>query len=140
VAPTVVAPTVTHPTAAERRATVARRTAKLKAARATARLRAQRAAARATARLRAQRAAAQKEVSAPVTDPSSSSSSSALPYLLTAFGAALLLLGLALTPAWAVPWSRASRVLEDRRDELGVIGAMSLVATVVFFLLVQVTK
>lgn len=70
----------------------------------------------------------------------SSSSSVALPFLLVAFTAALLMLGLALTPARAVPWSRASRVLEDRRDEIGVIGAMSLVATMVFFLLVQVTK
>jgi hypothetical protein len=49
------------------------------------------------------------------------------------------LVGLALTPAWVVPWSRASRLLDERRDELGVLGAMSLVASVVFFLLVQVT-
>ena len=38
-----------------------------------------------------------------------------------------------------VPWNRASQLLEDRRDELGVMGAMSLVATLLFFLLVQVT-
>jgi len=68
-----------------------------------------------------------------------SPSSSALPYLIVTFGAALVMLGLALTPARAVPWSRASRVLQDRRDELGVLGAMSLVATVLFFLIVQVT-
>jgi hypothetical protein len=66
------------------------------------------------------------------------SSSWGTPFLLAAFGGALLLLGLALTPARAVPWSRASQLLEDRRDELGVMGAMSLVATLVFFLLVQV--
>ena len=68
------------------------------------------------------------------------SSSWGLPFILIAFSTALALLGLALMPARAVPWSRASRVLDDRRDEFGVIGAMGLVATVVFFLLVQVTK
>jgi hypothetical protein len=68
------------------------------------------------------------------------SSSSALPYLLVAFTVALLMLGLALTRAWAVPWSRAARVLDNRRDDFGVVGAMSIVATVLFFLLFQVTK
>lgn len=68
-----------------------------------------------------------------------SSSASAIPYLIVAFGLGLLLLGLALTPATAVPWSRASRVLEDRREEFAVLGGMGLVATVFFFLLGQVT-
>jgi len=70
----------------------------------------------------------------------SPSSSVALPLLLIAFTAAIVMLALALTPARAVPWSRASHALEDHRDELGVIGALSLVATMVFFVLVQVTK
>jgi hypothetical protein len=65
---------------------------------------------------------------------------SARPFLVAAFGAALLMLGLALTPARAVPWSRAARALSDRRDELGVLGVMSLFATMLFFLLVQVTR
>jgi hypothetical protein len=69
-----------------------------------------------------------------------SGSNLALPFLLAAFTAAMVMLLLALTPARAVPWSRASHALEDHRDELGVIGALSLVATMVFFLLVQVTK
>ena len=70
----------------------------------------------------------------------SGSSWVALPILLLAFLSAVVMLGLALTPTRAVPWSRASHALDDRRDEFGVIGAMGLVATMVFFLLVQVTK
>ncbi len=110
------------------------RRAKLRAARlerAAARKRAT--AARAKARERA------KTKLTPTAAGASPSSSSALPYLIAAFGAAFLMLGLALTPARAVPWSRAARVLQDRRDELGVLGAMSFLATVLFFLLVQVT-
>lgn len=128
----VAAPTVVHPTAAERRAAAARR-AKRKAARAK---RAQRiAATKLAAAHRRERA------QAPLVAASGTPSSSlGLPFLLVVFSAALLMLGLALMPARAVPWSRASRVLEDRRDELGVMGAMGLVATFVFFLLVQVTK
>jgi hypothetical protein len=68
-----------------------------------------------------------------------SSKVSAAPYLLAAFGAALLLLGLALTPATAVPWHRAGRILEDRREEFAVLGATGLVATVFFFLLGRMT-
>jgi hypothetical protein len=70
----------------------------------------------------------------------SGSSGVALPILLLAFLSAVVLLGLALTPTRAVPWSRASHALEDHRDELGVIGFFALVATMVFFVLVQVTK
>jgi hypothetical protein len=81
---------------------------------------------------------AQTRFSGPAAD--SPSSPSALPYLIAAFAAALVMLGLALTPAWAVPWHRASRALEARRDELGVIGGTSLVATVLFFLFVQATQ
>ena len=50
------------------------------------------------------------------------------------------MLGLAIMPAKAVPWHRASQILEDRRDELAIIGAMSLVGTMLFFVLVQVAK
>jgi hypothetical protein len=81
---------------------------------------------------------AQTRFSGPAAD--SPSSPSALPYLIAAFAAALVLLGLALTPARAVPWHRAARALEARRDELGVIGGTSLVAMVLFFLLVEVTQ
>ena len=68
------------------------------------------------------------------------SSNSGLPFLLVAFSLALVLLGLALTPAWAVPWRRGARALEERREELGVMGATGVVATVVFFLLIELTK
>jgi hypothetical protein len=68
------------------------------------------------------------------------SSTIALPFLLAGCTAAILMLALALTPARAVPWSRASDALDDHRDELGLVGALSLAATMVFFLLVQVTK
>jgi hypothetical protein len=37
-----------------------------------------------------------------------------------------------------VPWGRASRALDGSRDELGVVGGMAIVATALFFLLVQV--
>ena len=132
VAPVVTAPAVVHPTAAERRA-AAQRSARRKAARAA---RAKRvAAAKLTAAHRRERAQTQLAAGS-----DTQSSSWGLPFLLAVFGAALLMLGLAVTPARAVPWSRASRVLEDRRDEFGVMGAMGLVATFVFFLLVQVTK
>jgi hypothetical protein len=61
-------------------------------------------------------------------------------FLFALFSPALLLLALALMPAQVVPWSRASRALEARRDELGLLGAMGLVATIAFFLLVEVTR
>ena len=130
---TPVTPSVTHPTAAEIRAAAVLR-AKLKAARAA---RAKAAAAKKAEAARRRERAQDALVSAASNSPSSSWG---LPFILIAFSTALVLLGLALMPARAVPWSRASRVLDDRRDEFGVIGAMGLVATVVFFLLVQVTK
>ena len=70
----------------------------------------------------------------------SSSSNSGLPFLLAAFSLALVLLGLALTPAWAVPWRRGARALEEHREELGVMGATGIVATVVFLLLIELTN
>lgn len=125
-------PAVVHPTAAERRAAAELR-AKRKAERTA---RAKRAAAKKLAAAhRRERAQA-----APLATAGTTSSNWGLPFLLVVFSAALLMLGLALMPARAVPWSRASRVLEDRRDEFGVMGAMGLVATFVFFLLVQVTN
>ena len=131
--PVALAPVVTGPTTAERQAT-ARKAAWAKAARVA---RARRTAALKRAALARHRERAQAVPSVPA---AATASSSALPYLLAAFTVALLMLGLALTPARAVPWSRAARVLDDRRDEFGVVGAMSIVATVLFFLLVQVTK
>jgi hypothetical protein len=133
VAPAAPAVTVVHPTAAERRAARRRKAAGIRAAIAEA------AQSRREGRL---------GVSTPVIRPrpatvaagTTGSSGAALPLLLIAFTAGIVMLGLALTPTRAVPWSRASHALEDHRDELGVIGALSLVATMVFFVLVQVTK
>ena len=129
----VITPSVTHPTAAEIRAAAVSR-AKRKAARAA---RAKAVAAKKAQAVRRRERAQDALVAASSDTPSSSWG---LPFILIGFSIALALLGLALMPARAVPWSRASRVLDDRRDEFGVIGAMGLVATVVFFLLVQVTK
>ena len=124
-----VAP-VAQPTAAEKRAK-ARRAARRKAA---ARAKSRRRVAEGSVIVREQLPALASGASG------TGSSGAALPLLLIAFTAAIVMLGLALTPTRAVPWSRASHALEDHRDELGVIGALSLVATMVFFVLVQVTK
>jgi hypothetical protein len=124
----VFVPAVGHPTPAESRA-AAKRIAVVAARIAR------------TQRLAVQRSVATSSVRRRVLSSSAADGSgSALPFLVVAFGAALLLFGLALTPARAVPWHRASRALEDRRDELAVIGGMSLVGTLLFFLLVEVTK
>jgi hypothetical protein len=122
-------PSVVHPTAAEHQAAATRR-AERKAARARAA-----AAKRIEAAHRRERA---RDVLVARSD--SPSSDWGLAFLITAFTLALLMLGLALTPAWAVPRGRASRALEARREELGVMGATGFAATLVFFLLVEVTK
>jgi hypothetical protein len=51
-----------------------------------------------------------------------------------ALGALILLLGLAVLPAHAVPWFWASRTIEDRRGEL-MFGALGLFAAAFFFLI-----
>ena len=136
ITPAAPVPTVTHPTAAELRAKAAKRSALRKAARA------KRRAARAAKRRPADGSVLIREQPpALVAGASGSGSSSvALPILLLAFLSAVVMLGLALTPTRVVHWSRASHALEDHRDELGVIGFFALVATMVFFVLVQVTK
>jgi hypothetical protein len=133
VAITPVAPAVTPPTAAEQRAKAAKRAARRKAERRAAQ-RAKLRSARTTEQIRAQPSTIAAGASG------SGGSAVALPILVLAFLSAVVMLGLALTPTRAVPWSRASHALEDHRDELGVIGFFALVATMVFFVLVQVTK
>jgi hypothetical protein len=129
VAPAPVAPAVKRPTAADRRARAARRAARAEAARIRA----------AVARLsHAPRREKSRAPLVAVSDPGPGSSTSTLPFLLVALATGLLFLGLALTPAWAIRWSRVSHVLEERRDELGVLGAMSIVATALFFVIVEV--
>ena len=66
------------------------------------------------------------------------SGSNALPFLLAGLVVAAVLIGLALTPARAVPSNRAARVLEDKREEVAVLGAMGLLAVGLFFLFLTV--
>lgn len=139
-APAAPVRSVTHPTAAERRAKAANARAKAAALHARA---ARQAARRKAAQAKHRAAATTEQIRAqppPLAAGASGSSSVALPILLLACLSAVVMLGLALTPTRAVPWSRASHALEDHRDELGVIGFFALVATMVFFVLVQVTK
>ncbi len=56
----------------------------------------------------------------------------AVPFVAAATIAALLILGLALVPAYAVPWYRMSVVLEDHREQFAVAGAMTLLGAAVF--------
>ncbi len=71
-------------------------------------------------------------------DPESGTSQ-ALPFLLAGLLGGVLLLGVALTPARAVP-SRVSRALDDRRQEIALLGALGLVATGCFFLLAMISS
>ena len=142
-APVAPAPSVVYPTATERRAAAeqraaAKRRAKRRAARAARARAAQARAAAATKLAAAHRSERAKDVLS--AGSTGSSSSSGLPFLLVAFSFALVLLGLALTPVWAVPWRRGARALEEHREELGVMGATGIVATMVFFLLIELTN
>jgi len=57
-----------------------------------------------------------------------SSLKKAFPFGAAALGVALLLFGLALVPARAVPWGRVSLILDDRREELALYGVAVLAA------------
>ncbi|MBA2569063.1 MAG: hypothetical protein H0V11_06920 [Actinobacteria bacterium] len=85
----------------------------------------------------ARRATAAESASAGFSD--ADSGISAGPFLLAGLLGAVLLLGVALTPARAVPWTRASRALDDRRQEVALLGASGLVATGFFFLLAMMS-
>jgi len=128
--------------AARRRAAVARRRAQaLRVARLTAqrqqatRLAVRRQAARLAAQKRAGQArataGAEARHSAAFSEPKSPLTIALLAVGL--FGAALCL-GAALTPARAVPWERAARTLDYRRQELALVGVFSVGATSVFLL------
>jgi uncharacterized membrane protein YdbT with pleckstrin-like domain len=58
----------------------------------------------------------------------------AVPILATTTIAALLIFGLALVPAYAVPWHRMSIALEVHREQFAVVGAMTLLAAAAVFL------
>lgn len=59
----------------------------------------------------------------------------AVPFLVAGLFGAVFLLGLALIPARAVPWPRALRAVDDRREELAFFGALGLLATGLFYVL-----
>jgi len=132
--------------AAARRASAARaRAARLRAQRAKA-ARARKVAARARAarlrakRLEARREAARNKAGSPRALPEiprglSKPGGSPSAFAFFSLGVAVLLLGLALVPAHAVPWYWVSRALEDRRGELALFGALGF--GVAFFFLLQ---
>ena len=146
--PAAIAPTpsASEQAAARRRAAAAAR--RRQAARAARAERAERAR-EAAQRRRAARLAAAKRAAASqrrltsgpaAATPTSSEASTpnAAPFLLAGLFGAIFLLGLALTPAHAVPWSRASRALDDRREEIAVLGGMGLFATALLFFFVTI--
>ncbi len=57
-----------------------------------------------------------------------------LTFALPMMALALLLLGIVLVPARAVPWPEAARLLADRREQLAIGGLAILEATIVSFL------
>jgi hypothetical protein len=124
--------------AAQRRAAAAL-AAKRRAAAARARanhLRAERAeaakAAREEARRKAEAERRRAEVAGTVAEPESPLAGAA-PIALAALVVGLLLLGLAFTPAYAVPWYWVERTLVDRREQFMMVGAAGLVAAGVLF-------
>jgi hypothetical protein len=149
----VVAPA--GPTAAERaaareaaaRAAAARVAAAARRAR-QAKLRTQRRrAAQLAAAKKAQRERAERQVSAaaraaaaPVPQntavaPPESGIASVTPVLLAGLLAALVLLGVSMTPARAVPWPRAAYALERSREQVALLGGAAFV-TIALCLLV----
>lgn len=59
----------------------------------------------------------------------------ALPFVVAAAVAALIILGLGLVPAYVVPWYRMSVVLEDHRQQFTFVGGMALLGAGIFLAL-----
>lgn len=59
----------------------------------------------------------------------------ALPFVVVAAVAALIILGLGLVPAYVVPWYRMSMVLEDHRQQFTFVGGMALLGAGIFLAL-----
>ena len=59
----------------------------------------------------------------------------ALPFVVAAAVAALIILGLGLVPAYVVPWYRMSMVLEDHRQQFTFVGGMALLGAGIFLAL-----
>ena len=55
-----------------------------------------------------------------------------MPFVAAATVAALFILGLALVPAYVVPWYRMAVVLEDHREQFALAGAVTLLGAAVF--------
>jgi hypothetical protein len=68
--------------------------------------------------------------------PPEASGARATPFLLAGLVAAFVLLGVAMTPAWAVPWSRAAHALAYHREHVALLGGAALL-TIAFCFLVQ---
>jgi hypothetical protein len=62
--------------------------------------------------------------------------SMAMSFVVAATVAALVILGLALVPAYVVPWYRMSIALDDHREQFAVMGGMVLVGAGLFFALI----
>jgi hypothetical protein len=63
-----------------------------------------------------------------------------MPFVATAALAALIILGLALVPAYVVPWHRMSVALEDHREQFAVVGTTALLGAGVVFVLTFLGK
>ena len=89
-------------------------------------------AAKAEARRQADAERRRAEVAGTVAKPESPLAGAA-PIAIGALVVGLLLLGLAVTPAYAVRWYWAERTLVDRRDQFIMVGAAGLVAAGLLF-------
>jgi hypothetical protein len=59
----------------------------------------------------------------------------AVPFVAAAIVAALFIFGLALVPAYVVPWYRVSMVLEDHRGHFTLVAGMTLLGAAIAFAL-----
>lgn len=66
--------------------------------------------------------------------PEARRSASVAAFAFAMLGAGVVLLGLSLVPAFAVPWYRVSRALNDRRGELALFGALGLISAALLLL------
>jgi type IV secretory pathway VirB10-like protein len=154
--PPIVSEPSSGPTAAEILA-AQRAAAQAKAARRAVRLKKQRRAARLAAkRAAAARAAKARERDSGLHEASGGQQSSegtesgglagnesarkAVPFVVAAAVAALIILGLGLVPAYVVPWYRMSIVLEDHRQQFTFVGGMALLGAGIFFALTFLGK
>jgi hypothetical protein len=70
--------------------------------------------------------------------PPESGAASVTPILLAGLVAALILLGVSLTPARAVPWPRAAYALERSREQVALLGGAAFLTIGFCFLLLRI--